>query len=110
MATRQEETLYVQVAYLLTDEATHAREFGNLLDIPDNYPKLVVSMDPSSAQATRVSATSTSASSCRPSGDRSDVELGAETSYRGRCERLWRSIIRADAALASVSWTAPAPW
>ena len=26
--------------------ATHALEFGNLLDIPDNYPKLVVSMDP----------------------------------------------------------------
>ena len=46
VATRQEETLYVQVAYLLTDEATHAREFGNLLDIPDNYPKLVISMDP----------------------------------------------------------------
>ena len=38
--------MYVQVAYLLTDEATHKREFGNLLDIPDNYPKLVVSMDP----------------------------------------------------------------
>lgn len=46
VATRQEEALYVQVAYLLTDEATHAREFGNLLDIPDNYPKLVVSMGP----------------------------------------------------------------
>ena len=46
VATRQEETMYVQVAYLLTDEATHKREFGNLLDIPDNYPKLVVSMDP----------------------------------------------------------------
>ena len=47
VATRkQEETLYVQVAYLLTDEATHAREFGNLLDVPDNYPKFVVSMDP----------------------------------------------------------------
>ena len=46
VATRQEETMYVQVAYLLTDAATHKREFGNLLDIPDNYPKLVVSMDP----------------------------------------------------------------
>ena len=46
VATRQDETMYVQVAYLLADEATHAREFGNLLDIPDNYPKLVVSMDP----------------------------------------------------------------
>ena len=46
VATRQGETLYVQVAYLLADEATHAREFGNLLAIPDNYPKMVVSMDP----------------------------------------------------------------
>ena len=46
VATRQEETLYIQVAYVLADEATHAREFGNLLAIPDNYPKMVVSMDP----------------------------------------------------------------
>ena len=46
VATRQEETLYVQVAYILADEATHKREFGNLLQIPDNYPKMVVSMDP----------------------------------------------------------------
>ena len=46
VATRPGETLYVQVAYLLADEATHAREFGNLLAIPDNYPKMVVSMDP----------------------------------------------------------------
>jgi len=46
VATRQDETLYVQVAYILADEATHKREFGNLLQIPDNYPKMVVSMDP----------------------------------------------------------------
>ena len=46
VATRQEEILYVQVAYILADEATHKREFGNLLQIPDNYPKMVVSMDP----------------------------------------------------------------
>ena len=46
VATRHEETMYVQVAYLLADEATRTREFGNLLDIPDNYPKFVVSMDP----------------------------------------------------------------
>ena len=66
---------------------------------------------PSSAQATRASATSTSASSCRPSGDRSDAEFGAETIYyRGRWERLKRSTIRTDAVLASVSCTAPAPW
>lgn len=39
------EKQYVQVAYLLHDEKTVEREFGNLLKIKDNYPKLVVSMD-----------------------------------------------------------------
>ncbi|MBL7113189.1 MAG: ATP-binding protein [Bacteroidales bacterium] len=39
------EKIYVQVAYLLTDENTIEREFGNLLKIKDNYPKYVVSMD-----------------------------------------------------------------
>jgi predicted AAA+ superfamily ATPase len=33
------------VAYLIPDEKTHRREFGNLLAIPDNQPKIVVSMD-----------------------------------------------------------------
>ena len=37
--------IYVQVAYLLTDENTQKREFGNLKSIPDNYPKYVVSLD-----------------------------------------------------------------
>ena len=36
--------LYVQVAYLITEENAK-REFGNLLAIKDNYPKLVLSMD-----------------------------------------------------------------
>ena len=39
------ERLYVQVAYLLKDDAARSREFGNLLAIKDNYPKVVVSMD-----------------------------------------------------------------
>lgn len=39
------EKLYIQVAYLLPDEKVRAREFGNLLEIEDNYPKLVVSLD-----------------------------------------------------------------
>ena len=39
------EKLYVQVAYILQDEKTIEREFGNLLKINDNYPKIVVSMD-----------------------------------------------------------------
>jgi len=37
--------VYVQSAYLITDEKTHEREFGNLLKIQDSYPKYVVSMD-----------------------------------------------------------------
>ncbi len=39
------EKLYVQVAYLIPDENTWEREFGNLLEIKDNFPKIVVSMD-----------------------------------------------------------------
>jgi predicted AAA+ superfamily ATPase len=45
VAKRKGETLYVQVCYLLHDEATIEREFGNLMKIKDNYPKVVVSMD-----------------------------------------------------------------
>jgi uncharacterized protein len=36
------ETLYVQVALQLSSKDTIDREFGNLLKIKDNYPKLVV--------------------------------------------------------------------
>ncbi len=39
------ERLYIQVAYLIPDETVRNREFGNLLAIPDNFPKKVVSMD-----------------------------------------------------------------
>lgn len=39
-------TIYLQVAYLIADESTMEREFGNLLAIQDNYPKHVVSMNP----------------------------------------------------------------
>lgn len=45
VACKGEKRLYVQVAYLLPDEDTERREFGNLLNIPDNYPKYVVTMD-----------------------------------------------------------------
>lgn len=45
VAERQGERLYVQVAYLLAHPDTVDREFGNLERIPDNYPKLVLSMD-----------------------------------------------------------------
>ena len=37
--------IYIQVAYLLNEESTVKREFGNLMKIQDNYPKYVVSMD-----------------------------------------------------------------
>jgi len=45
VATRNNETLYVQVAYQLNDEKTIEREFGNLLAIKDNHEKIVVSLD-----------------------------------------------------------------
>lgn len=46
VAEKGGKTIYFQVAYLLMDETTISREFGNLLKIHDNYPKYVVSMDP----------------------------------------------------------------
>ena len=46
VAEKGGKTVYMQVSYLLADENTIAREFGNLLRIPDNYPKYVVAMDP----------------------------------------------------------------
>lgn len=38
--------VYIQVAYLIADNSTMEREFGNLLKIQDNYPKYVISMNP----------------------------------------------------------------
>lgn len=43
VCTRSGETLYVQVEVELSKPETIAREFGNLLKIKDNYPKIVVS-------------------------------------------------------------------
>ncbi len=45
VAKRKGETIYVQVCYLLQEQKTIDREFGNLEKIKDNYPKIVVSMD-----------------------------------------------------------------
>ncbi|WP_075556812.1 ATP-binding protein [Parabacteroides timonensis] len=39
------EKIYVQVAYSVMDPKSHQREFGNLLAIKDNYPKMVITMD-----------------------------------------------------------------
>jgi len=45
VAVKGDMKIYVQVAYMIPDEKTHEREFGNLLLIPDNCTKIVVSMD-----------------------------------------------------------------
>jgi len=45
IAVKDNEKMYIQVTYLLESEQTIKREFTPLLDIPDNYPKLVLSMD-----------------------------------------------------------------
>jgi predicted AAA+ superfamily ATPase len=45
IATQQGETLYIQVTYLLASPETIEREFAPLLNIRDNYPKYVLSMD-----------------------------------------------------------------
>ncbi len=45
IATRAEEKIYIQIAYLLASKETIQREFTPLLQIQDNYPKYVLSMD-----------------------------------------------------------------
>ena len=40
------ERIYVQASYIIADDATREREFGNLRSIKDNYPKYVISMTP----------------------------------------------------------------
>jgi predicted AAA+ superfamily ATPase len=47
VCTKNGETLYVQVTQELSKTETVNREFGNLLKIRDNYPKVVVSADKS---------------------------------------------------------------
>jgi uncharacterized protein len=46
IAQKNDETLYIQVAYLLESDETRKREVRPLLAIGDNYPKMVLSMDP----------------------------------------------------------------
>ena len=38
--------LYIQASYIIADDDTRKREFGNLESIKDNYPKFVISMTP----------------------------------------------------------------
>ena len=42
---KRAEKVYIQVALQLIEETTIHREFGNLLKIPDNYPKMIVTSD-----------------------------------------------------------------
>ena len=45
VARRGDKIIYIQATYLLSDDTTRQREFGNLLAIRNNYPKYVVSLD-----------------------------------------------------------------
>ncbi len=45
VARKDDEMIYIQSCYLLSDESTKKREFGNLSAIKNNYPKYVVSLD-----------------------------------------------------------------
>lgn len=38
--------LYIQASYIIANDETREREFGNLRNIKDNYPKYVISMTP----------------------------------------------------------------
>ena len=45
IAERNSKLVYIQAAYMLSDEKTVEREFGAYEKITDNYPKYVLSMD-----------------------------------------------------------------
>lgn len=45
VASRDNEKVYIQVALEISDPATMEREYGNLLKIDDNFPKMVVTRD-----------------------------------------------------------------
>jgi hypothetical protein len=46
IAEKGNSKVYIQVAYLLPEQSTIDREFFSLLEIKDNFPKYVVTMDP----------------------------------------------------------------
>ncbi|MCX6273060.1 MAG: ATP-binding protein [Bacteroidetes bacterium] len=45
VATKGDRTIYLQVAYLLADQATINREYSELASINDNYEKFIVTLD-----------------------------------------------------------------
>ncbi len=45
IAEKDNEKVYIQVALRIPDKKTSEREFGNLLEIKNNYPKYVITLD-----------------------------------------------------------------
>ena len=45
LAKKDNQKVYIQACYLLTDEQVVKREFGNLKGINDNFEKMVISLD-----------------------------------------------------------------
>ena len=45
VARKGEDVVYIQSTYMMADESTQQREFGNLQAIRNNYPKYVISLD-----------------------------------------------------------------
>ncbi|MCQ2975911.1 MAG: ATP-binding protein [Bacteroidales bacterium] len=46
VAEKENQVIYIQVTYLIMTEETEKREFGNLLAINNNHPKMLISMNP----------------------------------------------------------------
>lgn len=46
VAVKGDSRIYIQSSYMLTSQDTIDREFGNLASIRDNYPKMVITMEP----------------------------------------------------------------
>lgn len=45
IADRDGKRIYIQVCYMMSEERIAEREFGSLMEIEDNYPKYVLSLD-----------------------------------------------------------------
>ena len=45
IAEKNSKKIYIQVALRITEQETQKRAFGNLLEIKDNYPKYVITLD-----------------------------------------------------------------
>lgn len=45
VASKKNERMYIQVSFSIADEKTGEREVASLKNIPDIYPKLILTMD-----------------------------------------------------------------